>query len=270
MIDWVWPVDKNKLVLSDKIVFISGACGLIGRRFVEASLAAGARVMAADINAAQLDQLSDHLIEANPGYSDRLVTTVVDLTSPDDIRNALSRTINTYGFVTDLVNAAYPRNKHYGRRFFDVEYTDFCENVNLNVGTIFSVSQIFAKYFQEQRQGNIVNLGSVYGVIAPDFDIYPDSMTMPVEYAAIKSAVIHLSKYMAQMLRKDGVRVNCISPGGVLDAQSETFLERYNAKCGQLGMLNSSHLDTSLVYLLSADSCAVTGQNIVVDDGFSL
>ncbi|MGH1427741.1 MAG: oxidoreductase [Arenicella sp.] len=258
------PKQERASVLAGQVVFISGACGLIGQRFVEVCLEAGASVIAADINEEQLKALSEKLPSSN------LLTLVLDLTSSEDVQSALNKSVQYFGSVTALVNVAYPRNKQYGRHFFEVEYADFCENLNLNVGTTFSASQIFSRYFQKQRQGNIVNLGSIYGVIAPDFDVYPGSMTMPVEYAAIKSAVIHLTKYMAQMLRKDGVRVNCISPGGVLDAQPEAFLEKYNAKCGQQGMLDAKHLDSTLLYLLSPASIAVTGQNIVVDDGFSL
>ncbi len=255
---------ENNKLLENQIIFINGACGLIGKRFVEVCLDVGASVIAADINEQQLTVLSADL------NSSQLLTLTLDLGSPEAIQQALAASIQEFGKVTALVNAAYPRNKNYGRRFFDVEYADFCENLNLNMGTTFSSCQIFARYFKEKKQGSIINLGSIYGVIAPDFDIYPDSMSMPVEYAAIKSAVIHLTKYMAQLLRKDGVRVNCISPGGVLDSQPENFLERYNAKCGLQGMLNTEHLDSTLLYLLSANSSAVTGQNIVVDDGFSL
>ena len=201
---------------------------------------------------------------------DRLLILRLDLSIPDDIDKALKTAVIEFGLVSDFVNAAYPRNPQYGREFFDVEYADFCENLNLNIGTTFAANQVFARYFQQHKRGNIINLGSIYGVVAPDFAIYSQPMTMPVEYAAIKAAVIHLTKYMAQLLRKDGVRVNCISPGGILDAQPETFLQRYNAKCGQIGMLDSTHLDSTLLYLLSKNSSAVTGQNIVVDDGFSL
>ena len=241
--------------MTDQIIFVSGAAGLLGQRFVEIALDAGASVVAADINGQALDKLKkqlndDYSLHDDSEFAAKLLTLQLDLTSPKDIQNALIESIDQFGTVTALVNAAYPRNDQYGREFFDVEYDDFCENLNLNIGTTFSISKVFAKYFQEQQQGNIINLGSIYGVMAPDFAIYPGSMTMPVEYAAIKSAVIHLTKYMAQLLRKDGVRVNCISPGGILDGQPESFLQRYRDKCGTQGMLNSAHLDTTLFCLL--------------------
>jgi len=251
-------------MINDQTVFINGACGLIGSEFVSACLENGASVVAADISKDRLANL------ASEHSSTRLQTIAVDLTSADSVENSLNLAVEQFGKVTALVNAAYPRNANYGREFFDVEYGDFSENLTLNVATTFQACKTFGRYFKEQGQGNIINLGSIYGVVAPDFDIYPEGMTMPVEYAAIKSAIIHLTKYMAQLMKKDGVRVNCISPGGILDSQPEYFLEKYNKKCGRLGMLNSEHLNSTLLYLLSEASSAVTGQNIVVDDGFTL
>ncbi len=256
-------IDAN-LNIANQVIFINGACGTIGKRFVEICLDAGANVVAADINKEGLMLLSTRL------SSSSLLILPLDLTSPKAVQESINISVERFGSITALVNAAYPRNKNYGRSFFDVEYADFCENLNMNISTTFSSCQAFARYFQDSGQGNIINIGSIYGVMAPDFGIYPEPMTMPVEYAAIKSAIIHLTKYMAQMLRKDGIRVNCISPGGVLESQPEEFLKKYNAKCGVIGMLNSEHLDSTLLYLLSPSSCAITGQNIVVDDGFSL
>jgi len=263
------PEFGGKMLLNH-VVFISGAGGLIGKRLVEVSLASGASVVATDINLAQLDGVANSLGELYPEFSEKLLCLEVDLTSRKSIEDALSAAIASFGKVTDFVNTAYPRNKNYGRDFFDVEYDDFCENISLNIGTVFLSSQIFARYFKKVQGGNIVNFGSIYGVVAPDFDIYPETMTMPVEYAAIKSAVIHLTKYMAQLLRMHNVRVNCISPGGVLDSQPKDFLNSYNSKCGRIGMLSPSHLDSTFLYLMSSESSAVTGQNIVVDDGFTL
>ena len=252
-------------MLTNKVVFITGAAGLIGRRFVETVLFHGAKVVAADVSASGLTELQ----EAFDG--EHLLALNVDVNDADSVTNALAQSISHFGGVDGLVNSAYPRNERYGRRFFDVDYDDFCENLNLNLASTFLVSQTFARYFKTRQAGSIVSLGSIYGVCAPDFGIYEGTpMTMPVEYAAIKSAVIHLTKYMAQYLKKDGVRVNCISPGGVLDGQPEAFLEKYHARCGKQGMLDPEHLDSALLFLLCDQSKMITGQNIVVDDGFSL
>ena len=87
-------------------------------------------------------------------------------------------------------------------------------------------------YFEKQQRGNIINIASIYGVIAPRFEIYSGTkITTPVEYAAIKSALIHLTKYMAKYFRGKNIRVNSISPGEILDQQPEAFLDAYQDSC---------------------------------------
>lgn len=176
-----------------------------------------------------------------------------------------------YGRIDALVNNAYPRNKKYGEHFFNVEYSDFCENLSLNLGGYFLVSQQLAGYFQKQGRGNIINISSIYGLMAPKFEVYENTtMTMPVEYAAIKSSIIHLTKYMAKYFKGMNIRVNTLSPGGILDKQPEAFLRAYRKQCVNKGMLDKSDVRGTLIYLLSDLSTYVNGQNIVVDDGFSL
>ena len=111
----------------------------------------------------------------------------------------IERVTKEYGSVGTVINNAYPRNQNYGRSFFEVEYEDFCENVSLHLGGYFLVAQQMASYFEKQQHGNIINIASIYGATAPRFEIYSGTkMTTPVEYAAIKSAIIHLTKYMAK------------------------------------------------------------------------
>jgi NAD(P)-dependent dehydrogenase (short-subunit alcohol dehydrogenase family) len=108
-------------------------------------------------------------------------------------------------------------------------------------------------------------------VVAPRFEVYAGTkMTTPIEYAAIKSALIHLTKYMAKYFKGINIRVNTLSPGGILDSQPESFLKEYEQKSLNKGMLDKKDLKGTLVYLLSDMSQFVNGQNIVVDDGFTL
>ena len=95
-------------------------------------------------------------------------------------------------------------------------------------------------------------------------------MTTPVEYAAIKSGLIHLTKYMAKYFKGMNIKVNTLSPGGIFDNQPTEFLEAYKKECSNKGMLDKSDLRGTLVYLLSDMSLYVNGQNIIVDDGFVL
>lgn len=256
-------------MLKDKVIVITGGAGLIGQEFVRAVTEQHGIAIIADINeevGCQVkEKLSDEL------HSSRIDFVRLDMTSKESVNAMIEELHGRYGRVDALVNNAYPRNKNYGRHFFDVEYSDFCENLGLNLGGYFLASQQLAHYFVKQGHGNIVNISSIYGVVAPKFEIYNNTkMTMPVEYAAIKSAIIHLTKYMAKYLKGRNVRVNALSPGGIFDHQPAPFLEAYREQCLNKGMLDKSDLCGTLIYLLSDMSAYVNGQNLIVDDGFSV
>jgi NAD(P)-dependent dehydrogenase (short-subunit alcohol dehydrogenase family) len=95
-------------------------------------------------------------------------------------------------------------------------------------------------------------------------------MTMPVEYACIKSAIVHLTKYMAKYFKGQNIRFNCISPGGIFADQPQDFIKNYNKYALSKGILNKEDIVGTVIFLLSDTSKFINGQNIVVDDGWSL
>lgn len=256
-------------MLNDKVVIVTGGAGLIGQEFVKAITEQQGIAVVADINEENSVQVKKKL---NQELDSTCIDSIhLDITSRPSITAMIDVLHARYGRIDAIVNNAYPRNKNYGRHFFDVEYSDFCENVTLNLGGYFLTSQQLALYFKKQGFGNIVNIASIYGVVAPKFEIYDNTkMTMPVEYAAIKSAVIHMTKYMAKYFKGMNIRVNTLSPGGIFDHQSTPFLEAYRKQCINKGMLDKADLCGTLMYLLSDMSAYVNGQNLTVDDGFSL
>jgi len=256
-------------MLKDKVVVITGGAGLIGREFVKAVVENDGIAIIADINEEIGKEVKDRLSKELDTMNIDFVR--LNIISKESLNDCINYIDNKYGKIDALVNNAYPRNKNYGRNFFDVEYNDFVENTGLNIGGYFTTSQQFAKYFQKQGYGNIINISSIYGVIAPRFEIYDGTkMSMPVEYAAIKSGLIHLTKYMAKYFKGMNIKVNTLSPGGILNNQPQEFLDKYNSFATSKGMLKAEDLKGSLVYLLSDMSKYVNGQNIVVDDGWSL
>ncbi len=248
---------------TQKTVLVVGACGLIGKAICRHLSASNYRVLVADIDLHQAQELSCTLKHS--------IATVLNINSAESIEECLS-SYSAEGLSIDaMINCAYPRNENYGRHFESVDYSDFCENVNLNLGGYFLMSQKMAAYFKAQGGGNIINLSSIYGVVAPKFEIYEGTeMTTPVEYAVIKSGLVHLTKYMASYLRGNNIRVNAISPGGILDAQSDGFLSRYRDQCFDKGMLETDDLMGTVEFLVSDASRYINGQNIVVDDGFTI
>ena len=256
-------------MLKDKVVVITGGAGLIGKEFVKAVIEQNGIAVIADIDKKVGKEVKKSLSKELKTKNIDFVK--LDITSKKSLKKCINYLDNRYGKIDALVNNAYPRNKNYARDFFDVEYDDFVENLGLNLGGYFITSQQFAKYFQKQSYGNIINISSIYGVVAPKFEIYNGTtMTMPVEYSAIKSGLIHLTKYMAKYFKGMDIRVNTLSPGGILDAQPKEFLEAYKKECLSKGMLEKEDLKGTLIYLLSDMSRYVNGQNIIVDDGFIL
>jgi NAD(P)-dependent dehydrogenase (short-subunit alcohol dehydrogenase family) len=243
-------------MVEGKVVVVIGAGGLLGRDFVRGIAEHGGHPVLADI--------------AEPQTSGHL-TISVDINFKPSVMALISTVHARYGRIDAVVNSAYPRNAQYGRKFFDVTHEDFCENISLNLGGMFLVCQKMAEYFQQQGYGNIINIASIYGVTAPKFEIYENTaMTMPVEYAAIKSAIIHLTKYMARYLKGSRIRVNSLSPGGILDKQPEVFLAAYKKLCTDKGMLDPVEITNALLFLIGDMSCHVNGHNLIVDDGFSI
>lgn len=257
-------------LLENKIVVVTGGAGLIGKEFVKAILLNGGTAVIADMNEENskkvIKEICDETVEKSKVDFEPL-----NITSKESILLMLDSISKKYGRLDAIVNNAYPRNKKYGAKFEDVTYHDFCENVDLHLGGYFLVSQQAALFFRKQGYGNIVNMSSIYGVVAPKFDVYDNTkMTMPVEYAAIKSAVVHLTKYMAKYFKGEKIRFNSISCGGIFDNQPESFLKKYKEYSLNKGMLDKSDVTGTLVYLLSDISKYVNGQNIIVDDGWSL
>ena len=243
-------------MVEGKVVVVIGAGGLLGRDFVRGIAEHGGHPVLADIVE---PQTNEHLAIG------------VDINSKAAVMALISAVHARFGRIDAVVNSAYPRNPQYGRKFFDVTHQDFCENISLNLGGMFLVCQKMAEYFQKQGYGNIINIASIYGVTAPKFEIYENTaMTMPIEYAAIKSAVIHLTKYMAKYLKGSHIRVNSISPGGILDEQPEAFLAAYKKLCNDKGMLDPVEITNALLFLIGDMSLYINGHNLVVDDGFSV
>jgi NAD(P)-dependent dehydrogenase (short-subunit alcohol dehydrogenase family) len=255
----------NKLLVRECVLVI-GAGGLLGTKVTKNALEQGAKVIAVDLS---VDDLQEKLSKEGIDITDsHLSCSALDITVEDDVINFFKSGIE----ITGAVNCTYPRNKAYGAHFFDVKISDFNENLSLHLGSAFLFTQQCAKYFKlKQQPFSLVNISSIYGVIAPKFEIYNDtSMTTPIEYAAIKSAILHLNKYVIKYVDNSLFRINSVSPGGIFDDQPEPFLNSYKKLTNGKGMLDVNDIIGSIVYLLSPLSEFVTGQNIIIDDGFSL
>lgn len=254
-------------LLQGKRVVITGGAGLLGRQFCVTVARQGGVAIVADLNREAADEVAAGIV-AEGGQA---VGRELDITSAESVGRLIDDLHVQYGGIDAVVNNAYPKNRNYGRRFEDVEYADMCDSLSIHLAGYFLVAQKFAEYFKAHGGGNIVNMSSIYGFVPPRFQIYAGTkMTTPVEYALIKSGVIQLTRYIAQYYKGMGVRCNAVSPGGIADGQPGSFVRNYGELCAGKGMLDPQDISGALVFLLSDGSRFVDGQNLVVDDGFSL
>jgi len=261
---------KDYFDLTDKVVIITGGAGLIGKSYVEACAQYGARVFLADIDDKKATKVVDSARKKTKNFN--IFYQRCSIVDKNDIKKLIDVVLKKYGRIDALVNNAYPKNKNFGRIYEDVTYGDFTENLSLHVGGYFLMSHEVSRVMVEQKSGVIVNAGSIYGSVAPRFEIYEGTkMTVPVEYSAIKGGLVNFTRYLASYLGKYNIRVNCISPGGIFDNQNQKFVKRYSQKV-LIGkrMAEVDDLTGVLVFLLSDASKYVTGQNIVVDGGWTI
>ncbi|UYP48057.1 hypothetical protein NEF87_004342 [Candidatus Lokiarchaeum ossiferum] len=259
--------------LENKVVVIAGALGRIGKAFVELVIESSGVPILADID---IDNSKSYLKSLEDRFNKQFDFISLDITSKKSLNSMIQKINSNYGRIDAFVNTTYPQVSGSTVVFEDVSYENFCKNLNLHLGGYFLASQQFAIFFKKQSYGNIINISSIQGVVAPKFDTYDgilingNVMGCEPEYPAIKAGIIMLTKYMAKYFKNSNIRFNSISPGGILESQPEKFLKKYNSYCSSKGMLDSEDLKGALLFLLSDMSKYVNGQNIVVDDGWTL
>ena len=252
-------------LLAGRRVLISGGAGRIGAATALAVARAGGVPLIADVDSAGLDRVGESLA----GLPHHRI--VADLRSVAGIETCLNTALVSAGDVEAAVHAAYPLSTGWGTRFEELSEVYLYEDLQAQLGGAILFSQCVLRHFAARGGGDLIHIASIQGVAAPKFHHYAGTaMGSTVEYAAIKAGVISMSRWLAKYHRDQGIRVNCISPGGILDQQPSAFLERYRADCTNIGMLNGSDVAATIVFLLTEGARAINGQNLIVDDGWTL
>ena len=252
-------------MLSSKVILVSGAGGLLGQQIVREIVGQNGCVLATDTDTDK----AKSLFQALP--SEQIQFVLMDITDAESVDQAIASGVKQFGVVDACVNAAYPHTTKWGTTFENLEMKDLQENLKLQLGGAIILSQRMMKYFVARGHGNFIHLSSIMGVVTPKFENYEGTqMTSPIEYTAIKSGVISITSWLAKYYKNKNIRVNCVSPGGILDQQPESFLEKYRNSCTSKGMLDPTDVAGTVLFLLSDQSKYINGQNIVIDDGWSL
>lgn len=260
--------------LENKVVAITGAAGILGRDHVKTLLENKAQVFFSDANPENLSRLEAELRSAG---LNNFNSAVLDITKKEAVQAWFDTIKKAAGRLDVLVNNAQGKPPGFYESFEDYSLEALRNVLDVNLCGVILCCQEAGKIFLTQSAGNIVNVASIYGVVAPDQRIYdgvknPYSdkpFSSPVSYAVSKAGVIQLTKYLASYYRNKNIRVNCLTPGGVYDDHDPTFVKQYSYRTLLGRMANTNEYEGALLFLCSEASSYMTGGNLVVDGGWS-
>lgn len=242
--------------LDGSTVVVTGGDGRIGAAAVAALLACGARVVSID--------------RQMPAASRDGVTSVAaDVSDPDGVCDLVDRIDAAHGFGA-WVNAAYPRTADWGRNGVGDSAESWQRNLDMQLTSVCRASERVAAVLARRGGGAIVNVASIYGMVAPDFSIYEGtSMTTPAAYAAIKGGLIAHTRYLAARYGSDNVRVNVIAPGGVAAGQDDRFVAAYARRTALGRMARAEEIGPPVAFLCGPAASYVTGALLPIDGGWT-
>jgi len=259
--------------LDTQIAVVTGACGKLGPIWIEALLEAGARVAALDLPGARPSADFQALLARTP-----ITRCDCDVTDRRSITAAADTIARELGEASILVNNAgidqppdSPGERHH---LHELPIEVFRRMVEVNLLGTFQATQVFGVRMAERGYGSIINIGSLYASVSPDPHFYDHlagnaPFIKSPAYGASKAGVVNLSKFFATHWAGRGVRVNTLSPGGVLAGQDDQFRAKYEARVPLGRMAGPADLKGPLVFLASRASSYVTGHELRVDGGFT-
>jgi NAD(P)-dependent dehydrogenase (short-subunit alcohol dehydrogenase family) len=258
--------------LAGRVAIITGAAGLLGEQHAVALSDFGAQVVLTDLN--------EDIIQARA----KAITDLTDLPALAvrcDVTNAASwealvkQVVKEFGKIDILVNNAaftnQSRSANFAAPFVDFPLQDWNQILEVNLTGSFLGCQEVGRQMLEQGKGSIVNMASLYGVVSPNHRMYPGTgISQPVAYSVSKAGVLALTRYLSTLWAEKGIRVNCITPGGVYNNHQELFYERFSHLNPMGRMAHKEEMRGALVYLASDASSHCTGHNLVVDGGWTV
>jgi NAD(P)-dependent dehydrogenase (short-subunit alcohol dehydrogenase family) len=250
--------------LSGRTAIVTGGTGLYGTPMSEALAEAGAFVIIASRNKTRCEEWAAKLV----GRGLKAGGESYDQASTESILAFSERILKRHGAVDILVNNSVGRSM----RSYGAPLDDWRQSMEVNATGLFTISRAFLDPMMKRKQGTVINIGSVQGVVAPDFSNYAGTnMTTPPDYQFHKHGLVGLTKYLAAWAGPSGVRVNTISPGGYNpEVAKEPFLSQYNRRVFLGRMAEYDDIKGVALFLASEASRYITGQNILLDGGYCI
>ncbi len=248
--------------LDGKVALVTGGAGLYGRQIVAALAEAGARTVMASRDLQKLQDCARTLQAA--GFDVRAMQ--LDQADEQSVQALHDRLHHDFDGVDVLVNNAVARPMKDWSDTADA----FAKSMAINATGLFMMMRLFGDAMAGRRRGSIINVGSIQGVVGPDYSLYEGlGWGSPPDYFFHKGGLLQLTRYAAAKLGPAGVRVNAISPGGFYNDQDSRFVDRYCRRTFLGRLANDTDLQGAIVFLASDASAYVTGANIPIDGGYT-
>jgi NAD(P)-dependent dehydrogenase (short-subunit alcohol dehydrogenase family) len=268
----------NLFKLDERIIVITGATGLLGRKHAEAVACYGGIPILLDLSQQAVDDLAKELYNK---YGVRAKGYVVDITNEKSIESNSNQLIKEFGKIDGLVNNAANNPKVENSK--EVNFSRL-ENFPVDIwskdiavgltGSFLCAKHYGFKIAQNPNGGSIVNISSDLGLIAPDQRLYAKNgieknkqNVKPVTYSVVKTGLIGLTRYLATYWADKNVRCNAMCPGGVENGQPENFLKEVNVRIPMGRMANANEYQGTLLWMLSDASSYLNGAIVPVEGG---
>ncbi len=262
----------SKFDLGGKVALVTGGAGILGQHFCEGLLNAGAQVAVVDVDGAAAQAVAERLGAGAAGFG-------CDVSQAASVQACVQAVLDRFGRIDVLHNNAASKSRDV-RAFFtpfeDYPLDTWREVMSVNIDGMFLMAQAVGRHMVARGGGGaVIQTASIYGLVGPDARIYEGSdylggaINTPAVYAASKAAVVGLTRWLATHWAQQGIRVNCLVPGGVSSGQNSTFSERYSERVPMGRMARADEMVPALLYLASDASSYVTGQVLAVDGGWT-
>ena len=261
---------KQLMSLKGRVALITGGAGHLGFAMAEALAQAGAGIILVDMDQAKVQA---RVVDLKKKYKLKAVSMSMDITDKNEIKSLPQQVFQKMGRLDILINCAALVGTSYLKGwavpFLEQDLETWRQAMEVNLTSVFALAQQCFPLLKKSKNGSIINIASIYGVLGPDMSLYEGTkLGNPAAYAASKGGLIQLTNWLATNLAPE-VRVNAISIGGVFRNHQEPFLSRYKKKTPLNRMATEEDILGAALYLASDFSQYVTGHNLIVDGGFS-